>query len=68
MIIGHSTNLVTWYAHVDDATRPPVVRAGQFVRQGDVVAYEGMTGRATGPHLDWRVQYNGTFVDPRLFV
>lgn len=68
VIIAHAKNLLTWYAHVDDRVRPPVVRAGQFVRQGQVIAYEGETGRATGPHLDWRVQYNGTFVNPRLFV
>ena len=68
VIVAHSSNLLTWYAHVDDVTRPPVVRAGQFVRQGDVIAYEGNTGRSTGPHLDWRVQLNGTFVNPRLFV
>lgn len=68
VIIAHSKNLITWYAHVDDRVRPPVVRAGQFVQQGDVIAYEGETGRATGPHLDWRVEYNGTFVNPRNFV
>lgn len=68
VIIAHARNLLTWYAHVDDRVKPPIVRAGQFVRQGQVIAYEGSTGRSTGPHLDWRVQYNGKFVNPRLFV
>jgi len=68
VIIAHSRNLLTWYSHVDDRVRPPVVRAGQVVRQGDIIAFEGETGRVTGPHLDWRVELNGTFVNPRLFV
>jgi len=68
VIIAHSRNLVTWYAHVDNATRPPTVRAGDTVRKGDVIAYVGMTGRTTGPHLHWAVEFNDEFVNPRLFV
>ena len=37
-------------------------------RQGQVIAYVGMTGRTTGPHLHWVVEFNGDFVNPRLFV
>lgn len=68
VIIAHAENLVTWYAHVDDATRPPAVRAGQTVVTGQIVAYVGVTGRTTGPHVDWRVEFNGSFVNPRLFL
>jgi murein DD-endopeptidase MepM/ murein hydrolase activator NlpD len=68
VIIAHSDNLVTWYAHVDNAAHPPVVSAGQHVTAGQVVAYVGMTGNTTGPHLHWAIEYNNQFVNPRLFV
>jgi murein DD-endopeptidase MepM/ murein hydrolase activator NlpD len=68
VIIAHSTNLVTWYGHVDNAVKPPAVRAGEFVREGQIIAYNGMTGRTTGPHLHWMVEHNGNFVNPRLFL
>lgn len=67
VIIAHSSSLRTWYAHVDDE-RPPIVRAGQWVEQGQVIAYVGSTGRSTGYHTDWRVELNGEFVNARLFV
>ena len=68
VIVAHSTGLRTWYAHVDNAAKPPPVRAGDTVRQGQVIAYEGMTGRTTGPHLHWMVELDGVFVNPRLFL
>lgn len=68
VIIAHSESLQTWYAHVDNAVRPPAVRAGEAVAAGDVIAYIGMTGRTTGPHLHWAVMHNGSFVNPRLYL
>ena len=68
VIVAHSESLQTWYAHVDNAVRPPAVRAGETVAAGDVVAYIGMTGRTTGPHLHWAVMHGGSFVNPRLYL
>ena len=68
VIIAHSTNLQTWYGHVDNAAKPPRVRAGQHVDAGDVIAFIGMTGRTSGPHLHWMVEFNGSFANPRLFL
>ena len=68
VIIAHSESLQTWYAHVDNATRPPAVSAGDRVSAGQVIAYIGMTGRTTGPHLHWAVVSSDSFVNPRFFV
>jgi murein DD-endopeptidase MepM/ murein hydrolase activator NlpD len=68
VIVAHSSNLLTWYGHVDNATKPPAVQAGEYVREGQVIAYNGVTGRTTGPHLHWMVELNGSFVNPRLFL
>ncbi len=65
VIIAHSRSLTTWYAHLQ--ARYPV-RAGQMVRGGQVIGYEGSTGHSTGAHLHWMVELNGTFVNPKLFT
>jgi len=68
VIVAHSSALVTWYAHLDNGSHTIPVRAGQHVSKGQVIGYNGMTGRTTGPHLHWMVEYNGNFVNPRLFL
>jgi murein DD-endopeptidase MepM/ murein hydrolase activator NlpD len=68
VIIAHSQQLVSLYGHLDNYRHPPPVRAGQFVYQGQIIGYEGMTGNTTGPHLHWSVKKNDTWVNPRLFT
>jgi murein DD-endopeptidase MepM/ murein hydrolase activator NlpD len=68
VIIAHSSHLVSWYAHVDNQGHKPVVQAGQYVAKGQLIAYVGMTGMTTGPHLHWAVQLDGNWVNPRLFL
>ena len=65
VIIAHSQGLSTWYAHMQSRYK---VRAGQRVSQGQVIGYEGNTGHSTGAHLHWMVEFNGNFVNPRLFT
>jgi murein DD-endopeptidase MepM/ murein hydrolase activator NlpD len=60
--VQHGPDYVTAYLHLSRFTRG--VRPGARVRQGDTIAYTGATGLATGPHLDYRVQYRGSWVDP----
>jgi murein DD-endopeptidase MepM/ murein hydrolase activator NlpD len=40
------------------------VRVGQFVKQGDVIGWVGMTGNTSGPHVCYRFWKNGRQVDP----
>jgi len=68
VVIAHAANLVSWYVHIDNSSHPPAVTVGQFVAQGQVIAYVGLTGNTTGPHLHWAVQLNNTWVNPRLFL
>lgn len=69
VMIAHSTHLVTWYAHVDDRKGHTIpVKVGQWVLAGQVIAYVGMTGNTTGPHLHFMTQLNGDYVNPRLFL
>ncbi len=44
------------------------VTVGQHVRQGDIVGAVGMTGRATGAHLHWAMDWGEVKVDPQLLV
>jgi len=67
VIIAHSASLQTWYAHMQP-TRPGGLSVGSSVRKGQVIGYEGSTGRSTGAHLHWAVMLNGNFVNPRLFL
>lgn len=67
VIIAHAQNLSTWYAHMQPRY-PGGIKAGDFVSVGQVIGYEGNTGRTTGAHLHWMVQFNGQFMNPRLFV
>ena len=66
-IIAHSGRLETWYAHLQSRYAPGV-RSGSSVRAGQIIGYEGNTGRSTGAHLHWAVRLDGNFVNPRLFL
>lgn len=68
VVIAHSSHLVSWYAHLDNYAHPPIVHTGQYVTKGQVIAFEGMTGNTTGPHLHWAIQLDDTWVNPRLFI
>lgn len=67
VIVAHSEGLQTWYAHMQPRY-PSGISAGSSVAKGQVIGYEGSTGRSTGAHLHWAVMLNGDFVNPRLFL
>jgi murein DD-endopeptidase MepM/ murein hydrolase activator NlpD len=60
--IKHASGYETSYLHLSGFG--PGVHAGTRVEQGQVIGYVGMTGAATGPHLDYRVAKNGTYLNP----
>ena len=68
VVIAHGNNFSTLYGHLDDRAHPPIVRVGQVVSAGQVIAYEGMTGWTTGPHLHFMTIVNGRAVDPRPYL
>ena len=68
VIIAHGSNFSTLYGHLDDSVHPPIVQVGQTVSAGQVIAYEGMTGWTTGPHLHFMTIVNGRAVDPRPYL
>jgi len=61
--IRHQGGWVTAYAHLSKFAKG--VRAGQKVRQGQVVAYVGSTGMSTGPHLHYEVLLKGAKINPK---
>ena len=68
VIIAHGNNFSTLYGHLDDRVHPPIVQVGQYVSAGQVIAYEGMTGWTTGPHLHFMTIVNGRAVNPLPYL
>jgi murein DD-endopeptidase MepM/ murein hydrolase activator NlpD len=60
--IRHSSRVDTCYLHLSRFAKG--LKKGTKVTQGDVIGYVGMTGLATGPHLDYRVSEDGKWLDP----
>lgn len=60
--IRHNSTYTTGYLHLSKYAAG--LKAGDRVQQGQVIGYVGMTGTATGPHLDFRVWKNGTPINP----
>ena len=62
--VRHTNGYETYYLHLSKFAKG--MRPGARVVQGQTVGYVGSTGLATGPHLDYRIRKNGTFVNPLL--
>lgn len=59
--IKHAQGITTSYGHL--SRYAPGIRKGTKVKQGQTVGYVGSTGLSTGPHLDFRITQNGTYVN-----
>jgi murein DD-endopeptidase MepM/ murein hydrolase activator NlpD len=62
--IDHGDGIVTKYAHCSKI----VVRPGQKVKRGQIIANVGSTGLSTGPHVHYEIHVNGKVVDPLTYV
>lgn len=64
IIIDHGFGVNSTFLHLSSVD----VEVGQQVKQGDFIGRIGVTGRATGPHLDWRLNWLNHRLDPQLLV
>ncbi len=64
LIVDHGHGLSSTFIHLHKI----LVEEGERVEQGDIIAQVGATGRATGPHLCWRMNWFDQRVDPTLLV
>jgi murein DD-endopeptidase MepM/ murein hydrolase activator NlpD len=64
VLIDHGQGLISCYLHL---SRVDAV-LGASVQRGDLLGAVGMEGRATGPHLCWRMKWRGRNMDPMLMV
>lgn len=64
LILDHGHGISSSFLHLHKI----LVREGEFVRQGTVIAQVGATGRVTGPHLDWRMNWFDERIDPTLLA
>jgi murein DD-endopeptidase MepM/ murein hydrolase activator NlpD len=64
IIIDHGEGTETLYAHCSEL----LVKQGERVEQGQVIAYAGNTGRSTTSHLHFGVMVEGTFQNPVAFL
>lgn len=64
LMIDHGMGLNSAFLHSSEL----LVRAGDVVRQGQVIGKVGATGRASGPHLHWGMKWNAARVDPKLLI
>lgn len=62
--IEHGAGLETRYAHASKL----LVKAGDRVVKGQIIAEVGSTGRSTGPHLHYEIRLNGESLDPRRYL
>ena len=62
--IYHRDGIETCYGHMEKVA----VKAGEHVKKGQVIGYEGSTGLSTGPHLHYEVRINGTAVNPIKYL
>ncbi|SJZ31391.1 peptidoglycan DD-metalloendopeptidase family protein [Selenihalanaerobacter shriftii] len=62
--IDHGNGVISLYGHNSRL----LVRKGQRVKQGQIIAKSGNTGRSTGPHLEFRIMIDGNHVNPHKYI
>ena len=64
IIMDHGHGISTIYSHLENV----MVSVGDKINQGDIIGTVGSTGRSTGPHLDFRVNWFQTRLDPMSVI
>lgn len=64
VVIDHGFGVTTWYGHLSGFA----THVGTHVKRGDIVGYEGASGRSTGPHLHYEVRIYNTPVNPWRYL
>lgn len=64
LIVDHGMGVSSTFIHLSKIT----VKEGEFVEQGQKIGEMGATGRVTGPHLDWRINWFSERLDPALVL
>ena len=64
IILDHGYKLSSSFLHLSKV----LVEPGTELQAGDIIGEVGATGRATGPHLDWRMNWRDRRIDPQLLV
>ena len=64
VVINHGDGFSSLYAHMQGL----IVKAGDYVKQGQTIGYVGSTGLSTGPHLHFTIYYNGADVNPMSYI
>jgi len=64
IVLDHGYGMSSTFIHLSEE----LVTPGQKVKQGEVIGKVGKSGRATGPHLDWRINWFDTRLDPAFLV
>ncbi len=64
IILDHGMGVFSTFLHLNSMT----VNVGDTVQRGEQIGTIGATGRATGPHLDWRINLGNKRLDPQLLV
>jgi murein DD-endopeptidase MepM/ murein hydrolase activator NlpD len=64
VVIDHGFGVSTWYGHLSGFK----AELGMTVKRGDIIGYEGQSGRSTGPHLHYEVRIYNTPVNPWRYL
>ena len=64
IMIRHNYGFKTFYGHLNKI----LVKYGQFVKKGELIAYTGNSGFSTGPHLHYEIRYLGQLLNPYYFI
>ena len=64
IMLDHGHGITSVYSHLSKV----LVKKNDKIQKGDVIGLIGSTGRSTGPHLDWRINWFDQRLDPMMFI